>query len=300
MHEDGKRAERVGTSIDIVGESPVWCGETRRLWWVDIRAPALRRLDPATAALESFAMPDLCGAVMLTRDARVLVSLRTGVFVFDPRTAALAPLCAPEPASLDNRLNESRCDRRGRLWVSTMRDFGLATTGALYRIDAQLACTRMLGDITVPNAIAWSPDDRTMYFADTRDGRLRAYDFDADTGALGAMRVLNAEGIAGRPDGAAVDAEGGVWSARYGGGIVARILPDGRVDRIVALPATQVTSCAFGGTDLRTLFVTTARQKLSAGELAAQPEAGGLFAVDAGVAGLPEPRFALAADGGRR
>jgi sugar lactone lactonase YvrE len=295
MKHGSKRAERIGANVDVVGESPVWCAESQRLWWIDIRAPALRRLDPSTGALESFAMPDLCGAVMLTRDARVLVSLRLGVFVFDPRTSVLAPLCAPETASLDNRLNESKCDRRGRLWVSTMRDFGLATTGALYRIDAQLACTRMLGEITVPNAIAWSPDDRTMYFADTRDGRLRAYDFDADAGTLGTMRVLNAEGLPGRPDGAAVDEEGGVWSARYGGGIVARILPDGRVDRSVALPATQVTSCAFGGPDLRTLFVTTARQKLTPAELAAQPAAGGLFAVDVGVAGLPEPRFTMPA-----
>jgi sugar lactone lactonase YvrE len=293
MQVGNTRVERIGTSADIVGESPVWCGETQRLWWIDIRAPALRRLDPSTGALESFAMPDLCGAVMLTQDRRVLVSLRTGVFAFDPRTSTLAPLIAPEPPSLDNRLNESKCDRQGRLWVSTMRDFGLATTGALYRIDAHLACTRMLDGITVPNAIAWSPDDRTMYFADTRDGRLRAYDFDAASGTLGAMRVLNEQGIAGRPDGAAVDADGGVWSARYGGGAVARILPDGRIDRIVELPATQVTSCTFGGPDLRTLFITTARQKLTPDELAAQPQAGGLFAVDAGVAGLPEPRFTM-------
>jgi sugar lactone lactonase YvrE len=295
MQVGNNGVERIGTSVDIVGESPVWCGESQRLWWIDIRAPALRRLDPSTGTLETFAMPDLCGAVMLTRDTRVLVSLRLGVFAFDPRTSALAPLVAPESPSLDNRLNESKCDRRGRLWVSTMRDFGLAASGALYRIDAGLACTRMLGEIIVPNAIAWSPDDRTMYFADTRDGRLRAYDFDAASGTLGTMRVLNEQGIAGRPDGAAVDADGGVWSARYGGGAVARILPDGRIDRIVELPATQVTSCAFGGPDLRTLFITTARQKLTAEELAAQPAAGGLFALDPGVQGLPEPRFTMPA-----
>jgi sugar lactone lactonase YvrE len=293
MQVGNTRVERIGASADIVGESPVWCSETQRLWWIDIRAPALRRLDPSTGTLETFAMPDLCGAVMLTQDHRVLVSLRTGVFVFDPRTSALAPLIAPEPPSLDNRLNESKCDRQGRLWVSTMRDFGLATTGALYRIDARLACTRMLDGITVPNAIAWSPDDRTMYFADTRDGRLRAYDFDAASGTLGAMRVLNGQGIPGRPDGAAVDADGGIWSARYGGGLVARILADGRIDRVIALPASQVTSCAFGDAGLRTLFITTARQKLTPDELAAQPQAGGLFAVDAGVTGLPEPRFTM-------
>jgi sugar lactone lactonase YvrE len=293
MTLDVKTVSRIGTTLDVLGESAIWCDASQRLLWVDIRAPALRRLDPASGDVQSWAMPDLCGAVMLTHDRRLVLSLRTGLFTFDPRTQAFAPLVAPEPAALDNRLNESKCDRQGRLWVGTMGDYGLATTGSLYRIDRNLACTRVLRDITVPNAICWSPDDRTMYFADTHDGRLRAYAFDAGSGTLGSMRVLEARGLPGRPDGATVDAEGCLWNARYDGSAVARITPDGRVDRIVAVPASRVTSCALGGPGLKTLYITTARQKLSPAELAAQPEAGGLFAVDVDVGGIAEPRFPL-------
>jgi sugar lactone lactonase YvrE len=133
-----------------------------------------------------------------------------------------------------------------------------------------------------------------MYFADTPDGRLRAYAFDPDDGRPGAMRILVDAGVLpGRPDGAAVDAAGCIWSARYEGGAVARVTPEGAIDRVLAIPATRVTACTFGGPDLRTLYVTTARQKLSAAELAAQPLAGAVFALRVDTPGLPEPRFAL-------
>ena len=290
-HNDDVR--RIGDTLDILGESAVWCAMTQRLYWTDIRAPALRRFDFATGDIRTWSMPDLCAAVIMSTDHRLVLSMRTGLCLFDPVAEAMQPLFAPEPESLGNRLNESKCDREGRLWIGTMRDYGLATTGALYRIDRALNCKRILHDVTVPNATCWSPDNRTMYFADTPDGRIRAYEFDAETGSLGPMRVLNASGLPGRPDGATVDSAGGVWNARYDGSCVARIAPDGRVDRIIELPASRVTSCALGGPDLRTLYITTARQKLSPAELAAQPAAGGLFAVDVDVAGLPEPRFKL-------
>ena len=171
-----------------------------------------------------------------------------------------------------------------------MRDYGAARTGSLYRVGPDLAPERILSPVTVPNALCWSPDDRTLYFADTPEGTIRAYAFDADSGRIGAMRLLF-EGEAGKPDGATVDAEGCVWNARYGGGAVLRLTPDGRVDRRIEIPASQVTACAFGGPGLRTLFVTTARQRLTPEQLQRQPLAGSLFAVDAGVQGLPEPDF---------
>ena len=286
------KVERVSEEFDVLGESALWCGREGVLYWVDIRAPALRRLEPQTGDITTWMLPDLCGAVVQAGDDRLLLAMRSGVFTFDTRSQALTPLVAPEPESSGNRLNDSKCDRRGRLWTGSMRDFGLVTTGSLYRIDADLTCTRVLSEITVPNALSWSPDDRTMYFADTPDGRLRAYDFDPEQGSLGAMRVLLDAGVVpGRPGGATVDADGCVWSARYEGGCVARITPQGRVDRIIAVPNSRVTSCAFGGPDLRTLYITTARQKLSADELRAQPLAGSLFAVRVETCGLPEPRF---------
>ena len=125
-------------------------------------------------------------------------------------------------------------------------------------MDADLASQRILDGVAVPNSLAWSPDGRVMYFADTSDGRLRAYQYDAQVGRLGPMRVLADAGTApGRPDGATVDEAGCLWSARYGGGALARFTPDGRVDRVVSLPVSQVTSCAFGGPRLDTLYVTT-------------------------------------------
>jgi sugar lactone lactonase YvrE len=284
--------EAVTEAVDILGESPVWRDGT--LHWVDIRTPALCSLDASSGRVQRFRLPDLCGGVALCGDARLVLALRTGLAVFDPATQRITPLLSPEPQSRGNRLNESRVDRRGSLWCGSMRDFGAATTGSLYRIAADLRCERVLADITVPNAFCWSPDDRTMYFADTPDGRLRAYAFEADEGRLGAMRVLLGAGVVpGRPDGAAVDTDGCVWSARYEGGCVARITPDGRVDRTVAVPALRVTACTFGGADLRTLYVTTARQKLTPDELAAQPLAGAVFALRVSTPGMPEPRFAL-------
>jgi sugar lactone lactonase YvrE len=286
-------AERVTETLDILGESAVWCSTDNVLYWVDIRAPALRRLEPQTGKVTSWTLNDLCGAVVLSTDRRLVLAMRTGVFGFDPVDQTLQPFAAPEPESLNNRLNDSKCDRGGRLWTGTMRDFGLAKTGSLYRIGADSSCTRMLGDITVPNALSWSPDNRAMYFADTPDGQIRAYEFDADDGRLGAMKIIESGGLPGRPDGATVDSEGCLWNARYQGSCVARITPQGKVDRIVKLRASQVTSCTLGGPDLRTLYITTARQKLTPEDLNSQPLAGGLFAVRVGVGGLAEPRFAL-------
>ncbi|MFI4924831.1 MAG: SMP-30/gluconolactonase/LRE family protein [Vicinamibacteria bacterium] len=288
------KVERVHDAVHSLGESPVWSIREQALYFVDLRAPAIHRYEPSAGSMTSWAMPDLAGAVVLARAGGVLVALASGVFRLDPHFGTTHALVAPEPRSLGNRMNDSKSDRAGRLWTSTMRDHGAAESGALYRIDPGLGVVRWLTGLCVPNGLAWSPDDRTMYFADTRDGRLRAYDYDADAGAPGAMRVLLADGAApGRPDGGTVDAGGCYWSARYGGGCVVRVTPDGAIDRVVALPVTQPTSCAFGDADLRTLYVTTARQRLDEGALRSQPAAGALFAVRTDVGGLPEPECAL-------
>jgi sugar lactone lactonase YvrE len=286
------KVEVAVASQDILGESPIWCPDTESLFWVDIRAPALCRFHPASGVVRSWPMPELCGGVTRSHPGQMVLSLQSGLFAFDLADAALTPLVALEPASAGNRLNDTKCDRRGRLWVGTMRDYGAAVTGSLYRVDPDLTCTRMLSPIGVPNALCWSPDDRTMYFADTREGRLRAYVYDPDAGTIGAERTLVGAGaLPGRPDGATVDADGCIWNARYEGGCVVRITPEGRIDRTIALPAENVTACAFGGPDLRTLFVTTARQRLDADALARQPLAGSVFAIDVGVLGMLEPRF---------
>jgi sugar lactone lactonase YvrE len=267
--------------VAVLGESPMWCPQRHTLFWVDVRGPALFALDG-----RKWPLPEVVGGIVLADDGTLLLAMKSGLFRFED--GALAPYLTIEPPALDNRLNDVKCDRSGRLWVGTMRDFGAATSGALYCVERG-DLRRVLPDITIPNGPCWSPDGRTFYFADTADGRIRAYDYD---GALRNVRTLvERNALPGRPDGATVDAEGFLWSARYGGGGVARIDPAGRVERFLRLPVSQVSSVMFGGEDLRTLYVTTSRQRLSEDALAVEPLAGMLLAIDAGVRGLPEPAY---------
>jgi sugar lactone lactonase YvrE len=280
-------------SGDALGESPSWLAREQCLYWVDLRAPALRRLDPASGAVESWAMPDLIGAVVGRCSGGLVVAVRHALLGFDPCDGGLAPIANVEDGPPDNRLNDAKCDPAGRIFCGSMWDFGLHTTGGLYRVDAAGAVTRMRSAVTVANAIAFAPDGRTLYFTDTRLGAIEQADYDPATGEIGPWRLFAAADAApGRPDGATVDAGGYLWNARYQGGCLARFAPDGRLDRLIELPVSQPTSCTFGGPDLRTLYVTTARQKLSAEALAAEPLAGTLLALDTGVAGLVEPLFA--------
>jgi len=264
-----------------LGESPMWCARRQALFWVDVRGPTLFALDGS-----KWQLPEIAGGVVLADDGSLVLAMKSGLVRF--RDGDVDPYLSLEPPDLDNRLNDVKCDRRGRLWVGTMRDFGAAATGSLYRIERGVV-HRVMSGVTIPNGPCWSPDGRIFYFADTAEGRIRAYDCDGD---LHNERTFVDRGaLPGRPDGATVDAEGFVWSARYGGGGVARIDPTGRIERFVRLPVSQVSSVMFGGADLRTLYVTTSRQRLSEEALAREPLAGALLAVDAGVQGLPEPTY---------
>lgn len=280
-------------TVDELGESPCWVAAAGLLYWIDLRAPALHALNPATGAVRTWRMPDLIGAVVGRRSGGVVVAVRRGLYGFDPETAELAPLACVESGPPENRLNDAKCDPAGRIVCGSMWDFGLHTTGGLYRVDAAGVVTQMRSAVTVANAIAFAPDGRTLYFTDTRLGVIEQADYEPATGEIGPWSPFAAADAApGRPDGATVDADGYLWNARYQGGCLARFAPDGRLDRLIDLPVSQPTSCAFGGCDLRTLYVTTARQKLSAGTLATEPLAGALLAIDVGVAGLIEPLFA--------
>jgi sugar lactone lactonase YvrE len=200
----------------------------------------------------------------------------------------------PEPDKQDNVLNDGKCDRRGRFWCGS-RDGALKDpAGALYRLDPDFGCHRMDHGFIVSNGIAWSPDDRTMYFADTRAETVFAYDFDIDDGSISNRRVFfSTRDIEGRCDGATVDAEGFYWCALVHGGAIARWDPKGRLDRLVPLPVRQPTMCTFGGRNLDVLYVTSAAALAPAEQRASQPHAGALFAIHGlGVKGLEEPRFA--------
>jgi sugar lactone lactonase YvrE len=275
---------------DMLGEGPVWSVREQALYWVDIRAPAVHRLDPSSGDVRTAALPAMVGSIGLRRDAgSLLVALQNGFHTLDFASGALTPVHDPEHHLPHNRFNDGRADRRGRFWAGTMRVENPTACGSLYRLDADHRCTMAREHITIPNSICWSPDDRVMYFADTPHAKILAFDFDIDEGRMGAARVFaDLAGGTGKPDGSVVDADGCVWNAQYGGGRVVRYTPDGREDLAIQLPVTQVTCCAFGGPDLGTLYITTARQNLTPGKLAEQPLAGALFAVRPGVTGLPE------------
>lgn len=285
--------EVVAPAGHILAETGVWCVPTQQLWWVDIRAPSVKRWDSRTGVINVWPMPELAGAVVLMGDGRVAVALRGSIHCLDPRDGSLTPMLVLERDLPNNRLNEAKCDHQGRMWCGSMWDLGVQTAGSLYRIDPDLRVTKVRASVTVPNGIAFSPDGDQIYFVDTPKGAIEVAPYDADTGTPGNWRTLVKAGVApGRPDGNTVDSEGCIWSARYGAGCVARFTPGGKLDRLIKLPVSQPTSCTFGGAGLDTLFITSASQRMEPAALAAEPLAGSVLALRPGVQGLPEPAFA--------
>jgi sugar lactone lactonase YvrE len=220
--------------------------------------------------------------------------LEDGFHGFDTATGALQRLVDPEPDRPRNRLNDGRCDRGGRFWCGSMGLEAAEKAGTLYRLDRDLSCHAMESGVTVPNGTAFSPDDTVMYFTDSRAGAVWRYDHDPATGAIADKRVFIAiDDPLNAVDGAAVDAEGFYWGAHMRGGKLGRWDPDGRLERVVELPAGRPTMAAFGGPDFETLYVTSMSIRLGEAERAAQPLSGRLFAIRGlGVKGLPEPAFA--------
>ena len=278
-------------SDDILGECPIWSAREGALYWIDVRAPAIRRLQIATGARANWEMPELIGAMALRPGGGMVVALRSGVALLDPVTGATHPLATLHMPGSPMRLNDGKCDRQGRFWVGSMDDVGRGPVGTLYRIDAT-GCMAASGGVAVPNSLCWSPDGRVMYFADGVDPVIWAYPFDIAAGTLGERRVFaRLPDGTGIPDGATVDAAGHVWSANYGGACITRYTPDGVVAEIIPMPVSQPTSCAFGGPNRDILFITTAFQRLTPAQRAKEKLAGAVLALRVRAQGLPEPEF---------
>ncbi|MEO1264682.1 MAG: SMP-30/gluconolactonase/LRE family protein [Pseudomonadota bacterium] len=281
--------------FDILGEVPIWCVRRNRLIWTDVRACRMHVWDPATGTDETFLTPDWIGAFALTDGDALLLASRKSLLLHDVASGCSRTLAVFEADMPVNRSNDGRCDRQGRFWIGTLNNHERIPTGQLYRYSRG-ALARVRSDIIVPNALAWSPDGATMYFADSWAGHIWAYDYDRGTGEMSGERVfLDKDALPGIPDGATVDANGCLWNARYGAGQVARITPSGEVDQILEVPTRNLTAVALGGSDMRDLFVTSARQRMSEAELAADPHAGSLFHARVTTPGLPEPTFNAAA-----
>lgn len=195
----------------------------------------------------------------------------------------------PQPDG--HRFNDGRCDAQGRFWVGTMHNLTRAPEGVLYRLEGKGPMVPVRTGICIPNSLAFSPDGRTMYFADSLRYAIFAHDYDPATGTMGAERTFAMSTPPAFADGSAVDAEGFLWNAQFNGSQLVRYAPDGRIDRVLPLPVQRPTCCAFGGPDLDVLYITTASQNMRPADLREQPLAGALLAIKVGVRGLPEPRF---------
>ena len=277
---------------NLLGEGPCWIPSARRLYWVDIRSRLLEWLSPETGDSGSWALDAMASAVAPRADGTLLLATEQGFAVFNPDTGALDIQLDPEPDRVMNRSNDAGVDLQGRFWMGTMNHGGADLSGAVYRLDPDWTCTRMLDGLGIPNTLAVSPDGRRLYIADSFTQTLFAHDLDPRTGALGYRSVLaDTRGMGGTPDGSAVDEEGFIWNAQWGLSRIVRYSPDGDIDRIVDTPVSQPTKCAFGGPDLDVLYVTSARTDLSEETLAQEPLAGSLFSFRPGVRGLALPPF---------
>ena len=286
------KVECVVESRDRLGETPLWCDRTNRLWWIDIEQPRLQSYDPATGDHQATELPGtFAGTQALAKSGDRLLAEDLTLYLRDDATGRRSTLANVE-AGLDNRLNDGRADARGRFWVGTMDNQLHRPNGSLYRVDPDGVATRMASDVIVANGIAFSPDGRTLYFTDTRRYTSYAYDLDLDDGVVTNRRIFADYTATGdRPDGACVDVDGCLWAAFFAGSRVVRYRPDGTIDRVIPMPVTNPTCLCFGGRDLKTLYVTSAWKFLDAAQLASEPMAGGLFAIESVGQGIPEHRF---------
>ncbi len=285
-----------GVPPSRLGESPLWHPGEAVLYWCDIPGRQLNRFDPATGAHHQWSFDSEVGCCAPLQGGGLLLALRSGLVRFDTATGRSTSLAAAPYEPAHERFNDGKADPQGRFWVGTIYEPRDPPRAALYRF----ACgrlDRMAGDITVSNGLAWSPDARTMYWADTKAHRIDALDFDAGDGSISRRRVFAQfplktsdqplAGYGGRPDGAAVDVQGGYWVAMFEGARLLRFAPDGTLLHEIALPVCCPTMPCLGGPDLKTLYVTSARERRPADELAREPLAGCVLQLRVDVPGLP-------------
>jgi sugar lactone lactonase YvrE len=285
--------ERVVGPGAILGEGPVWDEREHVLWWLDIPGKALHRFDPSSGDDDVIPFDDSVGALVPRASGGLVLATPNGFEAFDPSNEARELLAPVEPDNAGNRLNDGKCDRRGRFWAGTMAYDNHAGAGSLYRLDVDLSVSVHVAGVTISNGLAWSADDTTFFYIDTMANSVDAFDFDARDGTIANRRpIIEIPQADGLPDGMCIDAEGYLWVALYGGGAVRRYSPGGALDRIIELPASQVTCCAFAGPDLDVLYITTAAQHFTDADRARYPDAGSLYRLRPGVTGTPVNSFA--------
>lgn len=277
----------------LLGESPVWHAAESRLYWVDIDGRKIHRTDAVAGTDEVMELAEQIGCIALRAQGGLVAALENGCALIDAWDAAPRPFGAAVLADKpEQRFNDGRVDALGRLWVGSLTGDKAHPTATLYRLDPDGSLTEMLRGLTTSNGAAFSPDGRTFYHADTPRHAIRAYDVDMTAGTLSNGRIFHQFEIGnGRPDGAAIDAEGCYWSALWDGWRVVRLSPAGELLQTIEMPVQRPTMIAFGGPDLKTAFVTSAGKNLTDEERKAQPHAGGIFTFRSDTPGLIQQYF---------
>ena len=287
-------------TADTLGEGVLWRDSDQTVWWTDIQGRRLRRLAWPSLDLTSYDVPERIGSFgfVAGRDDLMVVAFETGFAVFAPDSGRTVWLDRPAALGAGVRLNDGRVDPRGRFWAGSMMEGGVPDgrrpRGVLYRLGADGRAAPVLGGVGISNGLCWSPEGDRVYFADSLLGAIYSGPFDADSGVFGRLELF-ARFTGEAPDGAVTDAQGCVWTALWGGGRVARLSPDGRQLATVEVDAPQPTCPAFGGPDGTLLFVVSARDELSADQLAAKPLSGALFVFETDACAGPPARARLTA-----
>ena len=282
----------------LVGESPTWHEVESALYWVDINGLTVNRVHPASGKFTSWKMGSEPSALAVDGDNNLMVATRKGLICLNTTSGKETPVAEAPYDTAIVRFNDGRVDPAGRFWIGTMYEPRDQPAAEMYVLEHGQLRRAWAGGMTNSNGLAWSLDGRTMFHADTTTHRIDCYDFDPGTGVQSNGRTLlsfptdkSAAGYGGRPDGATVDSEGAYWVAMFEGGRILRIAPDGEILRELALPLRCPTSVAFGGSDLRTLYITSASHGRSADELAKYPLSGKVLSIRADVAGREEPEY---------
>ncbi|MCV6823496.1 MULTISPECIES: SMP-30/gluconolactonase/LRE family protein [Halocynthiibacter] len=279
----------------LLGESPLWDAETQRLYFIDGLGKRIFRTDGNGANITSWIMPSEIGSIALAREDRLLVALRDGFHWLDLESGELTFIANPEPDAAKNRLNDGKVDPAGRFVCGSMDTGEESPTGMLWQLGSGMSLRKLDNGIICSNGPCWSPDGTTLYFADSFQSEIYAYDYDVKTGSATNKRVFVEmdKSRGGAPDGATVDAEGFIWSAGVFDGRIFRYAPDGSVDRIIEMPVCKITSLNFGGADLDRLFVTSMAEPPLPKYPGDGPLRGAVFVIDGlPTHGIAEPRFA--------
>ncbi len=275
-----------------VGEGPIWDDRLERLIWVDIYRGAVHLLDPASGLDEAVSAGQTVGVAVPSQRGDVVMAVRDGFQRLDLASGTSEWLADVERELSGNLMNDGACDQAGSFIAGTANEAEEPGRAGLYRLREDHSVEQLLGGVTLSNGIDWSPDGRRMYYVDSALQRIEVFDYAPDSPLENRRVLVDIPPGQGMPDGLTVDADGFLWLAMWEGSAVHRFAPDGTLDRVIELPVSQVTSCAFGGKNLDQLFVTSASWQFDQAAWLREPHAGAVFAVEAGAVGQSPTRFA--------